>query len=303
MTATVRGIAADGRAGSIDVDFKREYTVKYLVRTDDRKDGPSVVRTAFGIPNVGDIYTPGNDFDPQAIVTNKRVSQAGSPWEWEVDVTYSTDVKEEPEQPESPLDEPPRISWGFQDRRILVPGYYSEAQAPDLTQNYQLGVTNSAGELFDPQPEMDISEPVLTISKNVATIDQAQFFSLANCVNSDNFYGAEPRQLRLKPPSAESAYDKTIGVYWQVTYGFVFKWDTWDIQVLNQGTYYVNGGWKYDFKTRTGAGFVGLLTSTGGALNHNDDEWEGAYHAGGDNPSFSRLRVYREVNFSSLGIF
>lgn len=303
MTATVRGIAADGRGGSIDVDFKREYTVKYLVRTDDRSDGPATVRTAFGIPNVGDLYTPGNDFDPQAIVTNKRVSQGGSPWEWEVDVTYSTDVKEEPEKPASPLDEPPRVSWGFQERRILVPGRYQNPDSPSQTQDFQLGVTNSAGELYDPQPEMDISEPILTISKNVATISPSQFFSIANCVNSDTFYGSNPRQLRLRAPTAESAYDKTIGTYWQVTYGFAYKWDTWDIQVLNQGTFYKLAGWKFPCKDKEGHRFVGLLTSTGGILNSASDEHQGTWYSGGADPSFSRFRVYREINFSSLGIF
>jgi hypothetical protein len=69
MTATVRGISTDGRDGSIDRELVCEYTVTYHVTTDDWNDGPQTVRTAFGIPDVGDVYMPGNDYDARAMVT------------------------------------------------------------------------------------------------------------------------------------------------------------------------------------------------------------------------------------------
>jgi hypothetical protein len=302
MTATVRGIKADGRSGSIDVDFNREYTVVYLVGTDDRSDGPQVVMSAFGIPNVGDIYTPGNDFDAQAIVIGKAPRQT-SPWEWEVDVSYSTQVEEKPEQPASPLEEPPKVSWGFQERRILVHGYYNTSLAPDARTGWDRGIFNSAGELYEPHPEVDIAEVVLNVSRNVASIDWATFFALANCVNFAPWNGADSRTLRLKAPTADSAYDRTIGTYWQVSYGVVYRYDTWDIQILNQGTFYKSGSKKVKFTMPDGTGFVGLLTTGGDALNASSTEHIGTWYSGGADPTYTRMRVYREIDFSSLGIF
>jgi len=304
MTATVRGISAEGgRGGSINTDLVRTYTVTYLVYTDDRDDGPQQVMNAFGVPRIGDQYYPGNDLDGSAIVTDVRPNQvSGSPWEWEVQVDYSTD-SDEPEEEENPLLHPPDISWGFQDRRILIPGRYNSASSPNPSKDLELGITNPAGELFDPQPEMDISEPILTVKRNVATIDVGEFMAIANCVNSDSFYGADPRQLRLKPPTAQNAYDREIGQYWQVTYQLVYKYDTWDVQILNQGTFYLDGSSKpQPFKDNEGHRRVGLLTTTGAAINSSDTDQIGRYFSGGDDPTFTRLRVYREINFSSLGI-
>lgn len=302
MVATVRGISASGRSGSIDIESQREYTVTYLVYTNDRNDGPQQVRAAFGIPSIGDVYMPGNDYDASAIVTAKRVTQRDSPWEWEVEVTYSTDVGDEPDQPENPLDKPPEISWGAQERRIIVPGKYNSASAPNQNKDLELGIVAPNGELFDPQPEMDIAEPILTVTRNVASINAGELMALANCVNESDFYGAGKRELRLKPPQAQAQYDGQIGQYWKVTWQMVYKYDTWDIQVLNQGTYYLASNVPTPFKDTEGNRRIGLLSTDGTALNSSSADSAGRYIESGDAPTFTRLRVYREIDFNGLGI-
>jgi hypothetical protein len=307
MTASVRGIAATNRGGQIDAERAREYSVVYYVETDDRDDGPLTARTAFGIPNIGDMYITGNDADVSAVVVSKRATQRESPYEWEVEVVYSTDTKKEPQQSDSPLDEPPRVSVSAQTRRILVPGYFN-TPSDRLTRTYELGIVNTAGEYYDPQPEMDITEPVLVIERNYGSIDLPWLLSISNCVNQSEFYGVPARMLRMAAPRITSAYDGTIGTYWNVVYEMAYKWDTWDIQLLSQGTYslYAIGGGEYEpkqFLDKQGHPRIGLLDENGYGLNASDgEEWRGVYYAGGDEPYYQTFRVYGEIDFNSLGI-
>jgi hypothetical protein len=304
MTATVRGISTDGRDGSIDRKLVREYTVTYLVTTDDWSDGPQAVRTAFGIPDVGDVYTPGNDYDAQAMVISKRVSQRDAPDEWEVEVTYSTEPGDkQPEQAATPLEEPPVITCGANNRQIIVQGCYATAENPDPGKDWDWYVHSTNGELYDPQPEVEISEPLVTIQRNVQTISWPYLVSLADCVNQSPFFGADARQLKLKAPKATSAYDPSVGNYWQLTYEIAFKYDTWDIQILNRGSFYYDTNFaKVPFKDLEGNRFVGLLDAIGSAINYSSDQYRGVYYAGGQEPTFTRIRYFREIDFTSLGI-
>lgn len=307
MTATVRGIAAVNRDGVIDADRDREYRVVYYVQTDDRDDGPLTARTAFGIPDIGDIYITGNDADVSAVVVSKRATQRESPYEWEVEVVYSTDTDREPPPSDSPLDEPPRVSISSQSRRVLVPGYFNNP-SERLTRTYELGIVNTAGEYYDPQPEIDIAEPVLVVERNYATVDIPLLLSISNCVNASEFYGVEARKLRMGAPRITSAFDRSIGTYWNVVFEMAYKWDTWDVQLLSQGTYslYALGGGEYEprqFLDKQGHPRIGLLDENGYALNASDgDEWRGVYYDGGDEPYYQTFRVYGEIDFNSLGI-
>jgi len=309
MTCTVRGVSAEGREGSCDKELKSEYTVVYLVTSDDKNDGPYQARTAFGIPSIGDLYNLGNDFDPQATVVEKTSTQRESPWEWEVEVTYSTEVGDKPDPETNPLLQPPEISFGFETRQKVVPGTYSQPELPGDLRRLEIGVVNSAGELFDPQPVMEIADPVLTIKKNIPYMSASWLMELANTVNSAEFYGAYPRTLRLKPPQTERAYDEQIGFYWPCTFEFVYRYDTWDLQILNVGTYYIDAtlqvpGIRRKFAMVDGTPFVGLLGSTGGALNGSDADsnTHGRYVASGADPTFTTIKIYRELDFNSLGI-
>jgi len=296
MAATVRGISVDGRQGSVNAKGERDYKVVYKVSTDNVNDGAKEVRQAFGVPQIGDVYSAGNDADTDAVVTNKSVSQSDSPWEWEVEITYSTVLEDEPEQPISPLAAAPKISYGAQTRRIMIPGYFDNAGSPPSSKDFDRGIVAPNGELFDPQPEMDITEPSLTIRRNIATVSGPALMALASTVNATAFFGADARQLKLSIPQVSSQWDKTIGDYWDITYTLTYKWDTWDIQLLNQGAYYWTGGKPADVtsttpkvKTASGNPIIVNLT-TDGDINTTDV------------PTYTRLRVYREIDFNGLGI-
>lgn len=298
MSASIRGISPSDRGGSIGVDGVREYRLQYKVTTTDSDDGPSTVRTAFGLPNIGDLYAPGNDFDAAAIVTNKEVISTESPWEWFVEITYST-KSEQPTIIDNPLNKSPEVSYGFQSRRVLVPGRYNNPDSVMDGQMVELGIYAPNGELFDPQPEIELNEPVLTVKRNVQTISGQALMTMANAVNQDSWQGAFPRQLRLMTPQANLVYHQQVGSYWEVTYQIAFRYETWDTVILNQGTYYFAGGaptnvWgSTNFRTPFTDGHGGVIL---GNLTTAGDKNNTAV------PTFSRFRVYREINFGSLGI-
>lgn len=303
MTATVRGISVDGRGGSIDLNA-REYSIVYKVGTDDRADGPSTVRIAFGIPSIGDVYAPGNDIDNAAVVISKEVEQGDSPWEWLVTVKYSTDIGDKQlqnleQQIDNPLLIPPEVTFGFQERRILIPGSFNNPIGPPSSGGWEAGIFAPNGELFDPQPEADYADPVLSVKKNVQTIDYATLMKLANCVNSDLFQGAEPRQLRIKPPTANRKFHKSIGYYWELAYSLVYRWETWDVQVLNQGTFYWTGGKPTNVWGTTTLPKVKAIPN--GQLRMVNLTTSGDVNTS-STPTFTRIRYYREVPFGSLGI-
>lgn len=302
MTATLRGISVEGRHGSIDREGDREYTVIYKVGTDNKTDGIVQVRNAAGIPSVGDIYAAGNDSDFAAVVVGKEVSQGDSPFEWEVEVTYSTDLDlKPPAQHDNPLVEPAELSFGFQTRRILIPGYYNNPIGPPADGKFQQGIFAPNGELFDPQPEAEIADPIWHIKRNVSlgTFSYADLMALANCVNADYFLGVSPRQLMMQPPAANRRFHKTIGFYWELSYSLLYRWETWDIQILNQGTYYFAGGkpttvWSTTIarkvKTDEHGNVLTINLTTDGDVNSTAT------------PTFTTIRFYREINFTPLGL-
>lgn len=304
MTATVRGIAVGSRSGSLNLDMESEYSVLYYVTTDDINDGPDTVRTAFGIPDIGTTYSLSGEVNPRAVVTDKRAKERESPFEWEVEVTYSTREKKQPEEFDNPLLQPAEISFGFQSRNKVLSGYYNDPTNPNSTKDLEVGIVASNGELFDPQPEIEVADPILTIKKNLPLVSAQWLMSIANTVNQVEFYGADARQLRLMPPQTDRAYDKVIGFYWPTTFQFVYRYDTWDMQLLNAGTYYMANAFSYPFKDSEGNRFVGLLRANGAPLNFSSTDkytW-GRFTEGGEAVTYTRLRVYREIDFGSLGI-
>lgn len=300
MTATVRGISLDGREGTINQSGHRTFSVVYKVQTDDKRDGPGVVRVAPGIPSIGNTYTAGNDIDTSAVCVNKHPYPTDCPFEWLVECEFTTDPGAyEPQQFDNPLQQPPELTFGFQERRILIPGRFNNPIGPNSNKDWEAGIFAPNGELFDPQPETDIADPVWNIKKNVQNISYEAFMALANCVNADFFQGVEPRQLRFKPPSAVRKWHKNIGFYWEVAYQLVYRWETWDIQILNQGTYYFPTSTPSNWWGTTEARHIKVDThgnrlvvnlTTAGNINNTAT------------PTFTRIRFFREIQFGSLSL-
>lgn len=283
-----------GRDASFNDSFEREYRRTFQVITDDRTDGPISIGSATLVPSV---FTPysllvGNEFDNGARVTRVEPRQdPDQPFVWEVTVTYSTLSEEESQQNENPLLRPAEISMTPQTFREPATGTFKDEVNAEGKQ-YGSGLTNSAGELFDPPPEKDVSRPVLTIVRNELNVTPVTLMDFADALNADTFLGAQPRQLKMAAPQFARSHENDQA-FWRVTYVMSFKRETWDLQVLNQGPEYLNAGSTADkrpFKDAEGNRVLGNLAADGDQLT------------AGSTPVFLRFAVYKEKQFNSLGL-
>jgi len=302
MSASVRGVSIDDREGS-ETANSLEYSATYKVTTTDKNDGPEIVRNAFGLPRRDEVYSVGNDFNPNAKVVSVDPRQSTSPTEWDVVITWTTDTgsqssgggSSDPQAPpiDNPLNEPPQLVFGVQTRRIIAKGRYVDPTSPptDGIPERPLLMTN-----FEPvEAEVDIDEPVLSITRNVQVINPSRIMALANQVNSTPWQGAEERQLRLRAPRATSLFHSKIGIYWRLEWTIVYRFDRWDIRVPQIGSWYLLGGSKTARTRKWADGApVKLPLKADGDLD-TDAEGTGDY-------AVRTYRYYREIDFNSLGL-
>lgn len=214
-----------GRQGSVDQQVLRRYIRVFQVVTNDPNDDAGVVGGATGIPALFSPYSTPNYSDPQSRLTDIRPYQSTeSPKVWEVTCEYTGRT--------NPLTDPPVIQWGSDtDQRIA-----------ELDINGQ-AVLNSAGQFFDPPPEVDHDLPTLTITRNEATVSPANIIAYQNAINTDSLsiagLAVTPGQAKIKITSTSQSDDSLA--WWQTVYTIQFERDGWARKILDQGRYQVSG--------------------------------------------------------------
>lgn len=217
-----------GRQGGEAEKGERTYQRTFRVFTDDTLDGPIQVRTALGIPRVGDPYITATEFDAGSRCQNVEGAQSDDPNVWQVTATYSS-KKEDPEKDkDDPLDRAAEIEWSSEK--------VSRVMDRDLTGK---AVVNSAGEKFDPPIEVEESLPLVTITRNEDSYNYSLGLQYQDAVNSDPFFGFDPGQAKIKEIRARSQFENDQYT-WKVTYAIVFKREGWQTEVLDQGYWSVN---------------------------------------------------------------
>jgi hypothetical protein len=202
---------------------ERTHTRTFRVITDSPLVTATEVLLAAGIPRRGD-WLPSDTAAYVKTVTPRQ--DEDNPLLWEVRVVYDTSV--EPDQEENPIARPVEIVWGASQWQRLA--------EKDIDGNALL---NSAGYYFDPPPEADDSRPVLTITRNEAAFNPTLAIDYQDAVNSNNFLGFDPDQVKVASITAARQFEN--GVYfWRVTYEFNFRREGWTLKILDQGRYRLN---------------------------------------------------------------
>ena len=107
-------------------------------------------------------------------------------------------------------------------------------------------------------------------------------------LNSDNFFGAEPRQCKVSRITARSDRRGDIR-FFRVKYEIAYRRETWDLQMLNKGHFKKVGSNLTDFKFNDGSpGRIDLLDADGDVA--------------GTIPSWERFKIYRERPFIALNL-
>jgi hypothetical protein len=290
-----------------------ELKRRYLVEVDSKHDGPLIVMNAPLLPQLYEAWQTGSEIIPEARVVSREPKQSDrSPFVWFVDVTYSTDSELSPNST-SPTTELPQITLDFEQYREVIPGEIDQIgggqNSPEDMKNgiivWKSGIRNSAGEAYVPFPEREAARPVVTYQRNELNTTVAVCEKFINSVNKTTWSGLQPRQALLRGIRAQSQYMK-IGssdiVYYSVEYVFVLKRESWDLQLLDHGRYYLkynqnnNDYSRIPFTNEDKTPRLGLL-------DHSDAQKPGQRLGDNATAQFNRYRIYKEEDFNELGIF
>lgn len=257
----------DGRNGEVTARkvgrfprLVREYVRRWVVHTDSPADTQLQVLLNPAFPRILSPYVGTDQFvDLGSFCTGITASQdQDDPQTWKVQASYSSDLSGLAEMAnlgdphrldgnniggqgsqgfENPLLRPPKVSWSVLRTTVQL----------RKDQNGK-AFLNSAGDEFDPPPEVDFSRPVLTVVKNFAAFDMVQAVNYADCVNSDQWLSFGPGVVKVDSITAEFAFENNVP-YWAVTASFHFARNdpntpqpTWNpTQILDAGFSDISG--------------------------------------------------------------
>lgn len=255
---------------------ERYYKRTFLVTCDDLKDDPNVVETAFGLPKYGFPYVTEKSVDLLSRCTQLSSKQT-SLYAWEVEAEYSITLKEQdnPDNPD-PIFDPPTYTWSGTNIREVITGeseWVSYQDPNEFIMKKATGILNSAKEPYNPPAEIDRLIPQLTFERNEPTFNHRYMLYYVNSINDRKWYGWHKKTVKIASISGSAQFKEINGIlrkYWKVQYVLQFNKYTWDLFLLDIGTYYFEGGFastgaqhKIPFMTKGGVPGLGLLTSDG----------------------------------------
>lgn len=255
--ATVRSIKEiEKRGGNVDVQALRNYTRTFRVVTDDATAGTLFVRTATGVPRIGDPFVDRTSFDNGSICVDVDAQPEGDdPFAWLIVCKYSSGgalsdyggssggstAPGDPTQwNQNPLLRPAVIKWdsikfmepveqaGFWGTDPLVP-----PQPPlDTAREAPL---NSALKPFVPVPEKESSHRILIIERNETTFREQMAEDYEDAVNTDVFMGRPARKWKCEKINGDWQFENNV-FFWRVHYEFQLKRDGWHpVKILDRG--------------------------------------------------------------------
>jgi len=276
----------DGRDGEVEVSDSgvstRRYTEVWRVKTNSNTDDATVVEAA--CPRTGAIYA----YDPGARCRRVRSSNTSfSKLVWIVTCDYSTGREIE----ENPLNDPAEIEW--------VTNQHSVIAVKDIDGDW---ICTTAGELYDPPPEVDDNRWCIKIKKNLAAVP-AWILQYRRAVNNkevtiDGITIAE-RCAKMSAIRISPVQERNDIQYRVLEMNIEVNEETWDLEIENAGFYQTSGG---SAGTRSHI----LVEDDQGNLVKVVKPWpidEAGVKIESPTPInvvFNRFRVYPEKDFSVL---
>lgn len=233
---------------TVDDEGYREYRLVHTVRVSDpENDGPFAVYNCPGLPVPGAPWSFGGDDDPwvwcrpAVEVRPVTVNSKEAVHQWEVEHTFSNrpTSRNDPQrcqetQPEDPLLEPAKLY-------ISHVRYTEEAQYD----RFGFAVTNSAFEpLRGPQVEFDANRLQVRVVMNVSDLELDFVALFIDCVNDAPLWGFLRRCVKLSDMAAEPHTYGQCYRYWTISLTFDTNANTFDRDILDEGTKVIQGAWN-----------------------------------------------------------
>lgn len=231
-------------SASRDSDGHRDYNLKFLVSTNDPRDGPVQAMLCPGLPLPGTPFIVDNDADlwawcrPDMSVEPVLVGEPNT--HFKIGQKFSTrppdsdayDPSTNPGGPgaEDPLLQPPKISGGFNKGKVEATHNFNGV--PILTSSFE--------QIRGPQVEFDSSTPTVKIEQNVSVLNLPLLSLFIDTVNALPLWGLAPRTVKLSSVSWERKFTG-ISVYFVRTLEFDINYRTHDRVLLDEGRKCLNG--------------------------------------------------------------
>lgn len=217
-----------------------DYELVSIVLSDST-DGPATVLDTPGLPVPGSVWRLDDDSDIEAYCKqNARIDpdkEAEPNTKWKVTQKFSNKGDKDrckEQQITNPLLEPQKVSGSFSKQTV--------ESSVDRFGNF---LRNSAQEqLRGAQVEFDESRPSVKIEQNVPVLSLALITQAKDCVNAFPMWGLPARCVKLSGISWDRKFYGQCSVYYVRTFDFEINFDTWDRDLLDEGTKVLNGEWS-----------------------------------------------------------
>jgi len=282
-------------------DTEHWYKRVYVVESDTHKDDPNVIERAFGLPKYGYHYVTEKSIDISARCYQMAVRPISHKlWDIEVEYTNKNDPTGKGDSSIDPMFEEPTWSWGgYQVRRVVTgQSTWVEYHSPETGQIYDsTGIVNSAFEPYNPPAEYDFFIPTLTFERNEPSFNHRYMLYYTNAVNKQRWYGWYSRTVKIASISGSFKTKQVLGrlvPYWRVQYTFHFNKETWDLFLLDIGSYYFEGGYDPTTQNIKRAFFAGTVPTLGLLTSDGDKSTTIS--------RYNRYRILSELDFARLMI-
>lgn len=283
-----------GRSSDTSIDegtLGLSYQRRFQVKTADPYIGGLNVRTALGLPKLGDAYSikiPGTTtvLEHDDFVACRRIHADQRPDSvlWDVTVDYApydfafNNV--------DPTQNEPKCTWSWQ-----------QFQTPADFDNQGNAVTNSALDQFDPPLMRDRSMPLLTIEWFQTTYRYDLAVMVKDAVNQNTWYGFNEGVVKVLDIQPTPLWHPIKGRIFHVVWQFGMNPEGWQPKVLDAGTRQLvadgSGGYSWQ-NIVVGNGETNcpsLLDGAGSALDPDPVN---------PNAVFLDVPIYNEIDFVSV---
>lgn len=283
----------------IEESFHRNYKIKWLIETDDVRDGPTRVMNCPGVPTVGSPWIFGNDNDslaycwPQWTVSQFNSSSHEPNSLWVLEQPFSTRfdlIGMKKEDIENPFAAPPDLSGTF--------AKYQEEKRFDYLGKVIRTISHEIrrGE----QVKFDANRPSVSIGMNYPSLGLNVFAFMIDNVNESPMWGLAARCVKLSNIRwTRNVY--RFGYFYTRSYDFEVDYKTFDRELPQEGTKEIKPGlditnpknWEVR-KDKQGNIIPGVMP-----YKTNGQDWDFV-----DETLLAKqtVRYYPQTNFFVLGI-
>lgn len=270
----------------------RTYTRRLLVRCSSRTDEAKVVLENPAIPTLGSLYVLGTSDDQNCYCTSVKcdlVENTVSGRLFSVTCEYKANLSQNDlenlreDGVPNPLTFPPRIASGGTVEFLTTP----------LKDINGVDIKNTAGDLFVDAPQASRAFYRVSIVRNEYPLNLNLYGNTIYKVNSVAWQTGAKRTWLCESITHSNLLYQGPYPYYEVTYSFAYKGETWDVEILNAGMRINNGGTLQTAKDKNGNEITSPM-----ALNQAGTALLGPTASG----IYLSFKYYKETDFNGLGL-